>query len=79
MERLDEERERERLEEELGLSNQERPVSEVPPRPHEGQVSSLRGPQDEPPEVTHTEEDTILESTRSPPKTDRPAESAPVS
>ncbi|GKZ98529.1 hypothetical protein AnigIFM59636_003519 [Aspergillus niger] len=77
VERLDEEREHERLEEELGLSNQERPISR-------GTSFVAEDPADEPPEVTPTEEPgltqgPISEPTQSPPQTGQPAGQAPVS
>jgi hypothetical protein len=52
--KLEEDLERERLEEEFGRSHQERPALEPSPRSPEGQNSPLRVPDDQPAEVTHT-------------------------
>lgn len=51
--RLEEELEREQLDEELGFSNKGQPILEPSPRPREGQNSPPRPPDDQPAEVTH--------------------------
>lgn len=71
--RLEEGLERERLEEELGLSNQEQPVPEPSPRPHEGQNSPPRPPDDQPAEVTHPKDPDLAQAVPEPIQDPSPA------
>lgn len=59
--RLEEKLENERLEEELGLFNQEQPVLEPLPRLQEGQKSPLRLPDNQAAEITHTKDPDIAQ------------------
>lgn len=61
-ERLDEELERERLHQELGLPNRERPILEPSPRPPEVANSTPSPPDAQPGGVTHTEDPGIAQT-----------------
>ncbi|RMJ21831.1 hypothetical protein PHISP_07297 [Aspergillus sp. HF37] len=61
-ETLEEGLERERLEEEFGLSHQEQPVLEPSPRPPEKQNLPLRAPDDQPAEVTHAKDTDLAQA-----------------
>ncbi|KAA8652086.1 DUF3723 domain-containing protein [Aspergillus tanneri] len=60
-EKLEEELEHERLEEELGLFNQEQPVLELPPRPHEGENSPPRSPNNHLVEAMHSSDPNLIQ------------------
>lgn len=78
-EKLEERLERERLEEDFGVSHQEQPVLEPSSGPAEGQNPPLTGADNQPAEVTHTEntdlvQAVVAEPTQDPLPASRPEE-----